>query len=122
MQPNAVNPKKRTIIGNDVWMGHGAIIKAGITVGDGTIVGAGAIVVKDVPPYAVVGGVPAKVLKYRFSEDMINDLLTTQWWNASDDIIQKYAIYMNDYKRFVVIWDGVIDAICGFPYEWRTVA
>lgn len=121
MLPHAVNPK-RTIISNDVWIGHGAIIKAGITVGDGAIVGAGAVVVKDVPPYAVVGGVPAKVLKYRFSEYMIDDLLATQWWNASDDIIQKFAIYMNDYKRFVAIWEDVIDAICGFPYEWRTVA
>ena len=68
-------------IGNDVWIGYGVMIPNNIKVGDGAIVAAGAVVTKDVPPYAIVGGVPAKVIKYRFSEETIKRLLEMQWWN-----------------------------------------
>jgi len=70
----------KTVIGNDVWIGSSAIIRRGIKVGDGAVIGAGAVVVKDVPPYAIVGGVPAKVLKYRFDKETIVKLLKLQWW------------------------------------------
>jgi len=63
------------IIGNDVWIGANAIILQGVTIGDGAVIAAGAVVTKDVPPYAIVGGVPAKVIKYRFSDDVILKLL-----------------------------------------------
>ena len=78
-----------TYIGNDVWIGNGAVVMDGITVGDGAIIGSRAVVTKDVPPYAVVGGVPAKVIKYRFSDDIIKALESTEWWNLSDDAIKK---------------------------------
>ena len=68
-------------IGNDVWIGQGAFIKGGVTIGDGAIVAAHAVVVKDVPPYAIVGGVPAKIIRYRFDDEMIRELLALQWWN-----------------------------------------
>ena len=68
-------------IGNDVWIGTRAMILDGITIGDGAVIGAGAVVTKNVPPYAIVGGVPAKIIKYRFSQDKINELLASQWWN-----------------------------------------
>lgn len=70
----------RVHIGNDVWIGQGAYINSGVTIGDGTIVAAYAVVVKDVPPYAIVGGVPARILKYRFSETVIRRMLEVQWW------------------------------------------
>ena len=77
-------------IGNDVWIGQGAFIKGGVTVGDGAIIAAHAVVTKDVPPYAIVGGVPAKIIRYRFDETTIKELLELKWWNynlADFDII-----------------------------------
>lgn len=68
-------------IGNDVWIGFGAFIKGGVKIGDGAVVAAHAVVVKDVPPYAIVGGVPARVIKYRFDEETIKALLELKWWN-----------------------------------------
>jgi acetyltransferase-like isoleucine patch superfamily enzyme len=68
-------------IGHDVWLGSGAIIMSGVTVGHGAVVAAHAIVTKDVPPYAIVGGNPAKVIRYRFDEETIAALLEVQWWD-----------------------------------------
>lgn len=82
-------PFKRVKIGNDVWIGYGALILGGVTIGDGACIGAGAIVTKDVPPYAIVGGVPAKIIKYRFSQNKIDELLKEKWWNKSDSELQK---------------------------------
>ncbi|HEU0072184.1 MAG TPA: CatB-related O-acetyltransferase [Alphaproteobacteria bacterium] len=67
-------------IGNDVWIGHNVNVMAGVTVGDGAILGAGSVVTKDVPPYAVVGGVPAKIIRYRFEDSVIERLLAVKWW------------------------------------------
>lgn len=69
-----------TEIGNDVWIGDRVVIMSGVKIGDGAIIAAGAVVTKDVPPYAVVGGVPARVIKYRFDETTIRRLLDLQWW------------------------------------------
>lgn len=79
------NKNKTAInIGNDVWIGSCVIIMAGVKIGDGAIVGAGAVVTKDVPPYSIVVGVPAKVIKYRFSEDIIKKLLKIKWWDKTE--------------------------------------
>lgn len=74
-------PPEKTIIGNDVWVGHNATILGGVKIGDGAIIGAGAVVTKDVEPYAIVGGVPAKVIKYRFTKEVIEQLLEIKWWD-----------------------------------------
>ncbi len=69
------------VVGNDVWIGYEALITAGVTVGDGAIVGARAVVTKDVPAYAIVGGVPARVIRRRFSNETVAVLQAVQWWN-----------------------------------------
>ena len=80
---------KITHIGNDVWIGAKVTIMDGVSIGDGAIVAAGSVVVKDVPPYAIVGGAPAKVIKYRFPEEMIERLLEIKWWNLPDEELTK---------------------------------
>jgi acetyltransferase-like isoleucine patch superfamily enzyme len=84
-------PFKRIEIGHDVWIGQGAMIIDGLKVGTGAVVAAGAIVTKDVPPYAIVGGVPAKVIKYRFNEEVREKLLTSKWWEMPDEWLEKYC-------------------------------
>ena len=74
-------------IGHDVWLGSGAIVMSGVTVGHGAVVAAHAIVTKDVPPYAIVGGNPAKVIRYRFDEETVAALLDAQWWDLPRDKI-----------------------------------
>lgn len=81
--------EKITKIGNDVWIGAKCTIMDGISIGDGAIVAAGSVVTKDVPPFAIVGGAPAKIIKYRFNQDIIDRLLKIQWWNLSDEEITK---------------------------------
>jgi len=76
-------------IGNDVWIGYEAVIMSGVTIGDGAIIGTRAVVTKDVPPYTIVGGIPAKPIKKRFSEDVINRLLQIKWWNWPDNKIKE---------------------------------
>ncbi len=79
----------KTSIGNDVWIGSHVLIRCGVTVQDGAVIGAGAIVVKDVPAYAIVVGVPAKVIKYRFSQDLIDSLIKLKWWELDEEILKK---------------------------------
>ena len=79
--PRAWDNKGNIVVGNDVWIGYEAIILAGVTIGDGAVVGARAVVTKDVPPYAIVGGVPAKLIRKRFSDGVIQRLLALKWWD-----------------------------------------
>ena len=81
------NGCKAVTIGNDVWIGRNVIIMDGVTVGTGAVVGAAAVVTKDVPPYAIVAGVPAKVLRYRFTPETVNRLLESRWWDYPFDFI-----------------------------------
>lgn len=76
-------------IGNDVWIGYRAMIPTNVTIGDGAVIAAGAVVTKDVPPYAVVGGVPARVIRFRFSQEIIDKLLELRFWERPDEEIKK---------------------------------
>jgi len=87
---SAWDNKGDIVVGNDVWIGYEAVILSGVHIGDGAIIGARAVVTKDVPPYTVVGGVPAKEIKKRFDEETIQKLQQTQWWNWPIDKIRQF--------------------------------
>lgn len=94
----------RCIIGNDVWIGANVTILGGITIGDGAIIAMGSIVTKDVPPYSVVGGVPARIIRYRYTEDQINQLLAFKWWNKDIAWLKSNApLFADETKFFKVI-------------------
>jgi tetrahydrodipicolinate N-succinyltransferase len=82
---------KKTQIGNDVWLGNNVMIRAGVTIGTGAVVGMGSIVTKDVPPYAIVAGNPAKIIRYRFDEETIEKLLASKWWEKNGTVIAQLA-------------------------------
>ena len=86
------------VIGNDVWIGYEAVIMAGVHIGDGTIIAASAVVTKDVPPYTIVGGTPAKEIRKRFDAEVIQQLLLLKWWNWSTDKIRKCLPYIMEGK------------------------
>ena len=78
---DAWDNKGDIVVGNDVWIGYEAVILAGVTIGDGAVIGARAVVTKNVPPYTIVGGVPAKVIRKRFPEETVEALLEMKWWD-----------------------------------------
>lgn len=85
-------------IGSDVWIGSQAFVMGGVKIGHGAVVGSRSVVTKDVPPYAIVAGVPAKIIKYRFSEDVIERLLEIKWWDFDDEEIQKNIDFFRESK------------------------
>lgn len=89
-------PRGELSIGNDVWMGHNVVILPTVrSVGDGAVVGAGSVVSKDIPPFAVVTGNPARVVRYRFSERIIQELIESQWWSKPIDELEPWLDLFN---------------------------
>ncbi len=91
--------KNYVVIGNDAWIGQGATILAGVTIGDGAVVAAGAVVAKDVEPYSIVGGVPAKEIRKRFSEEEIKYLLELKWWDKPQKWLKENAGKFTDINK-----------------------
>lgn len=103
-----VNTIQECIIGNDVWIGCNAYLKAGIKVGNGAVIGAGSVVTDDVPPYAIVAGNPAVIIKYRFSKDIVKVLQDTRWWEWPNKKIKKYIVlFQNDVDDVEVLREFV---------------
>ena len=92
---------KRTTIGNDVWIGNRVMIKAGVTIGDGAVIGMGSVVTKDVGPYEIWAGNPARCIKKRFDDKTISWLISTRWWKWDDKLISEKSVNMNNVKRFI---------------------
>ena len=93
------------VVGNDVWIGSGAVIarKPGLEVGDGAVIGSGAVVTKSVPPYAIVAGVPARIIKYRFDQPIIERLLALRWWDWPEErILAHWDLLSSDLTREVL--------------------
>jgi len=93
--------RKVITIGNDVFIGMNVTILDGITIGDGAIIGAGAVVTKDIPPYAIAVGCPIKVIKYRFSEEIIKSLIAGRWWDQNDDVLKGVERNFFDIEKFL---------------------
>ena len=91
----------KTTIKSDVWIGQGALIKSGVQIGVGAVVGAGAVVTKDIEPYSIVGGVPAKHIRYRFEKEIREKLLTSKWWEFDQGKLTNLAPYFPDPVKFL---------------------
>ena len=102
--------QKKILIGNDVWIGRGSILKCTnpekpLLIGDGAVIASDSVVVKNVPPYAIVGGNPAQIIKYRFDEKIIESLLRIKWWDWDIDKIHDNFKYFNRVEEFVEMHD-----------------
>lgn len=91
---------KRTTIGNDVWIGDRALIKGGVEIGDGAIIGMGSVVTKNVGAYEIWAGNPAKLIRKRFDDNTVQELLNSDWWNLDDATILKYSQYIREPNQF----------------------
>lgn len=96
-----VNEFEPVTIGSDVWIGARAIIVGGVNIGHGAVIAAGTVVTKDIPPYAIAGGVPAKIIRYRFDQHVIKLLLESKWWDYSVEELQKAAPFIKEPNRFL---------------------
>ena len=87
--PHSFQEYEKVVIGNDVWIGADVIVMDGVTIGNGAIIASKSVVVRDVPNYAIVGGVPGNIIKYRFSKEIINALEKLEWWNWNHEKLKK---------------------------------
>ena len=109
------SPYKTTTIGNDVWIGNRAMIMQGVTVGDGAVIGAGSIVTKDVEPYTIVAGNPARVIRKRFDDETIEKLLNIKWWDLPENdtlSLMKVTTLTSFFSPFLIL--GLLNVPSGF--------
>jgi acetyltransferase-like isoleucine patch superfamily enzyme len=101
--PDQPRSRGNVTIGNDVWIGRNAVIMSGVTIGDGAVIAASALVVKDVPPFGIVGGNPAKLIRYRFDAETIARLMAIRWWEWPEERVRKAAPLLQapDIERFI---------------------
>lgn len=101
---HSLEASPKTIVGNDVWIGRSAIVLSGVNVGNGAVIGAGAVVTKDVPAYGIVAGNPAKLIRFRFEKDTINELEEINWWALEEEVIVKLAEHIKNPQKFIAVY------------------
>lgn len=102
----SIRQENKIIIGNDVWIGHNVIVVGNVTIGNGAILAAGSVITKDVLPYSIVGGVPAKIIKKRFSQNIIHEIEELQWWNLSEAELEKIKpLFFKDFENRSSIYE-----------------
>lgn len=97
--------ENRVVIGNDVWLGHNAVVMGGVTIGDGAVIGAGAVITHDVAPYEIVGGVPARHIGWRYERELIDALLRIRWWDWSHEELKSRLRDFDDVAEFCGKYD-----------------
>jgi acetyltransferase-like isoleucine patch superfamily enzyme len=102
---------KKTIIGHDVWIGQNVLIGQGLKIGNGAVIGMGSIVTKDVEPYSIVAGNPARKIKQRFKDEIIDMLNKSKWWELDESILKKLAIHIKNPQKFIFEINKKIDEI-----------
>lgn len=107
-ESNDQSAATRTKIGSDVWLGAGVFIRRGVTIGHGAVIGAGSVVTRDVEPYAIVGGVPASLLRHRFDSQTIERLLAEPWWEQSHHWIRRHAHLFKNVDDFLAGKNGKV--------------
>ena len=98
---NEYKEYKKTTIGNDVWIGSSCRIKGGVTIGDGAVIGMGSVVTKDVPPYEIWAGNPAKFIRKRFDDETIDKLLKIKWWDLPDEKLEEFGDVFSDPNKLI---------------------
>ncbi|MBL7898684.1 MAG: CatB-related O-acetyltransferase [Crocinitomicaceae bacterium] len=96
--------QEQVVVGNDVWIGTNVVILDGVTIGNGAVIAAGAVVTKDVAPFEIVGGVPAKHIRFRFTPEEIQKIESTAWWNKDEDWLQRHAEYFRNKEKFLSLF------------------
>lgn len=92
----------QTVIENDVWLGMGVYVKAGVTIHNGAVIGTGSVVTHDVPPYEIWAGNPARFIRKRFDDEIIKELLDSEWWNYSDEDLEACAVDFDNPEKFLI--------------------
>lgn len=105
---STIRDNRPVVIGNDVWVGAYVSILPGVRIGDGAVITAGAVVTRDVKPYAIVGGVPAKTIRYRFDEKMVKRLLEVKWWDWSVEEVERHIELLYDPEQFMRYFSGKV--------------
>lgn len=109
--------KTSPIIGNDVWIGANSVIGRGVTIGDGAIIGAGSVVLKDVAPYAIVAGAPARLIRYRCSEERVEELKKLQWWRYPLEVMKDIPV--NNLEQCIPILREKLASLKPEQYTWH---